>query len=74
MFREARRQIANAWKYISTDYLHATQIPTFVLEPALNLSRLIHILQEDDFTDSQNFLKDTITLLFVDFVNSASRG
>lgn len=71
---EARRQIANAWKDINSDYLHATQIPTFVLEPALNLSRLVDILQEDDFTDSQNFLKDTITLLFVDSVNSTSCG
>ncbi|KAG5568414.1 hypothetical protein H5410_064573 [Solanum commersonii] len=71
---EARRQIANAWKHINTDYLHATQVPTFVLEPALNLSRLVDILQEDDFTDSQNFLKDTITLLFVDSVNSTSCG
>ncbi|XP_049386939.1 sesquiterpene synthase 14b-like [Solanum stenotomum] len=71
---EAQRQIANAWKDINTDYLHATQVPTFVLEPALNLSRLVNILQEDDFTDSRNFLKDTITLLFVGSVNSTSCG
>lgn len=71
---EARRQIANAWKDINTDYLYAAQVPTFVLEPALNLSRIVDILQEDDFTDSQNFLKDTITLLFVDSVNSTSCG
>ncbi|KAG5588622.1 hypothetical protein H5410_049056 [Solanum commersonii] len=73
-YAEARRQIANAWKDINTYYLHATQIPTFVLEPALNHSRLVDILQEDDFTDSQNFLKDTITLLFVDSVNSTSNS
>ncbi|KAG5588620.1 hypothetical protein H5410_049054 [Solanum commersonii] len=73
-YAEARRQIANAWKDLNTNYLHATQVPTFALEPALNLSRLVDILQEDDFTDSQNFLKDTITLLFVDSVNSTSRG
>ncbi|KAG5588625.1 hypothetical protein H5410_049059 [Solanum commersonii] len=71
---EAQRQIANAWKDINTDYLNATQVPTFVLEPALDLSRLANILQEDDFTDSQNFLKDMITLLFVDSVNSTSCG
>lgn len=71
---EAQRQIANAWKDINTDYLHAIQVPTFVLEPALNLSRLVNILQEDDFTDSRNFLKDTITLLFVGSINSTSCG
>lgn len=73
-YGEAWRQIGNAWKDINTDYLYATQVPTFVLEPALNLSRLVDILQADDFTDSQSFLKDTITLLFVDSVYSTSSG
>lgn len=69
---EAWRQIANAWKDINTEYLRTTQVPTFVLEPALNLSRLIAILQEDDFTDSRKFLKNIITLLFVDSLNNTS--
>ncbi|PHT62778.1 (E,E)-germacrene B synthase, partial [Capsicum annuum] len=69
---EAWRQIANAWKDINAAYLRVTKVPTFVLEPALNLSRLVHILQKDDFTDSQSFLKDVITMLFVDSVYSTS--
>ncbi|KAF3642919.1 putative pentatricopeptide repeat-containing protein, mitochondrial-like [Capsicum annuum] len=71
---EAWRQIANAWKDINAAYLRVTKVPTFVLEPALNLSRLVHILQKDDFTDSQSFLKDVITMLFVDSVYSTSSG
>ncbi|CAN4120854.1 unnamed protein product [Withania somnifera] len=71
---EARRQIANAWKDINTEYLRAMQVPTFVLDPALNLSRNVDILQEDDFTYSQKFLKDVITLLFVDRVYDISCG
>ncbi|KAM3337166.1 sesquiterpene synthase 14b-like [Capsicum galapagoense] len=66
---EAWRQIANAWKDINTEYLRATHVPTFVLDPALNLSRLVDILQKDDFTDSRWFLKDVIAMLFADSVN-----
>ncbi|KAM3327233.1 sesquiterpene synthase 14b [Capsicum chacoense] len=69
---EALRQIANAWKDINVECLRATKVPTFVLEPALNLSRLVYILQKDDFTDSQSFLKDVITMMFVDSVYSTS--
>ncbi|MCD7472179.1 hypothetical protein HAX54_013187 [Datura stramonium] len=69
-YDEACREIASAWKDINTEYLYATQVPTFVLEPALDLARLVQIFQGDDFTDSKYFLKDIITLLFVDSVNS----
>ncbi|KAF3662929.1 (E,E)-germacrene B synthase [Capsicum annuum] len=58
---EALRQIANAWKDINVEYLRATKVPTFVLKPVLNLSRLVYILQKDDFNDSQSFLKDEIS-------------
>ncbi|KAG5568683.1 hypothetical protein H5410_064300 [Solanum commersonii] len=55
-YAEAQRQIANAWKDINNDYLHATQIPTFFLERFKSF-RLVDILQEDDFTGFTNSLK-----------------
>ncbi|XP_059288200.1 sesquiterpene synthase 14b-like [Lycium ferocissimum] len=73
-YAETWKEIANAWKDINAEYLRATELPTFVLDPALNLTRLVEILEGDDFTNSKNKLKDLITLLFVEFVNGTSRG
>ncbi|XP_047264847.1 sesquiterpene synthase 14b isoform X2 [Capsicum annuum] len=67
-YAEIWKEIANAWKDINTEYLRATQVPTIVLEPAVNLARLVEILQGDDFTNSKYNLKDVISMLFVDSV------
>ncbi|XP_060181335.1 sesquiterpene synthase 14b-like [Lycium barbarum] len=73
-YAEALKEITNAWKDLNAEYLRATEVPTIVLDPALNLARLVEILEGDDFTNSKNKLKDVITLLFVDSVNSTSCG
>ncbi|CAN4120858.1 unnamed protein product [Withania somnifera] len=44
-YAEIWKQIANAWKDINAECLRATQVPTFVLEPVVNLARLVEILQ-----------------------------
>ncbi|XP_056163075.1 (-)-germacrene D synthase-like isoform X1 [Syzygium oleosum] len=64
---ELQKRVDDAWKDINEEFLRPTAVPTPVLMPILNLSRVIDVLYTDGdhYTRSKTKLKDHIISLFV---------
>ena len=67
-YMEIRKIIENNWKDLNRGCLKPTTVPTVLLMPVLNLTRVAEFFykDEDAYTFSKNNLKDVISMVLID--------
>nr|AAG41892.1 sesquiterpene synthase 2 [Solanum habrochaites] len=69
-YAKFKKDVTNAWKDINKEFFRPTEVPMFVLERALNFTRVIDTLyqEEDEYTNAKGKLKNMIHSILIESV------